>query len=168
MRDRSIETSASPSRLKAGGGCGALPRNDRQCRNSPHMVWAAHSRGPHTRRRSLLVQCFEVRHGVCMKKLTPPQILEVRERYLAGESGETLGRAFGVSGVAIRGLLKRRDVVIRAAAVAQRRYSCNHAFSPPSTARHRRTGSDFWPPMAVSLTRETLFSPLPRRTRIIW
>jgi hypothetical protein len=63
-----------------------------------------------------------------MKKLTISQVEEVCTRYRGGESSEVLATAFGVSGTAIRGLLKRRNVPRRNASECTRRYECNHAY----------------------------------------
>ncbi|MBG1260371.1 hypothetical protein [Nostoc commune] len=60
-----------------------------------------------------------------MKKLTQSQIQEVIDSYLSGESSEKIAIKFGVSGTAIRSLLKRRGIACRNQSLAQRRYSLN-------------------------------------------
>jgi hypothetical protein len=63
-----------------------------------------------------------------MKKLTSSQIEAICTRYRGGESSEVLAVAFGVSSVAIRGLLIRRNVPRRNASECARQYRCNHEY----------------------------------------
>lgn len=62
------------------------------------------------------------------KKLTDFQVLEVCDRYVKGESSEILGKHFGVSSVAIRGLLTRRGVARRDSSSCVRRYICDYQY----------------------------------------
>ena len=63
-----------------------------------------------------------------MKKLTDIQVVEVCQRYISGEASTTLAKHFNVSPVAIRGLLKRRNIERRGQVAAQRKYTHNEAF----------------------------------------
>jgi hypothetical protein len=63
-----------------------------------------------------------------MKRLTSQEIEQVCLRYQAGESSVTIAVSFGVSHVAIIGLLARHGVPRRDRSASQRRYVCNHGF----------------------------------------
>ncbi|MEN3051330.1 MAG: hypothetical protein ABC596_05910 [Candidatus Methanosuratincola petrocarbonis] len=59
-------------------------------------------------------------------KLNDDQKRIICERYLAGQSSESLAREFNVSGPAIRGLLSRRGIKRRSISEAMRTFTCNH------------------------------------------
>ena len=53
---------------------------------------------------------------------------EILLRYQNGESSEALARIYGISGVAVRALLKRRGIERRSRELAARKYTCDHGF----------------------------------------
>ena len=61
-------------------------------------------------------------------RLTHAQIEDICHRYLAGETGASLGRAFGISTPAVFGFLERRHIALRHDLGSPRRYTCNHRF----------------------------------------
>jgi hypothetical protein len=54
-----------------------------------------------------------------MKILSPKQVEEACTRYLAGESCNTIGKSYGVTGSSIFGLLKRRHIQLRSPSESQ-------------------------------------------------
>lgn len=63
-----------------------------------------------------------------VKKLTAAQVDEVCLRYLKGESSKVLAQEMLVSSVAIRGLLKRRNIERRTPSESARIYQFNQSF----------------------------------------
>ena len=67
------------------------------------------------------VLCYRMRKS----RLTETQILEVQDRYLSGESSETLAREYPASASHIRSILKKRGIPIRSLSASKTKYSLN-------------------------------------------
>jgi hypothetical protein len=61
-------------------------------------------------------------------RMSKQQQEEILRRYQNGESSEMLARVYGISGAAVRALLKRRGIEGRSRELAARKYSCDHGF----------------------------------------
>mgnify|MGYP001610872498 CR=1 FL=1 len=61
-------------------------------------------------------------------RMSGMQIEEMCHLYLTGESGASLGRAFGISTPAVFGFLERRHIELRHDLGGPRRYTCDHRF----------------------------------------
>ena len=72
-----------------------------------------------------------------VKKLKMKQIQEIKKRYLDGESSEKLSLEYPVSSVAIRGILKRRNIRIRDQSHSGQTYMINEEFFEEINAQEK-------------------------------
>lgn len=76
----------------------------------------------------MLLITLTYRGHTMQKRTNDTEKIEIVGRYTAGESTPALAAYYGISSVAIQGLLRRRGVVLRDQAAAQRKYPLKEDF----------------------------------------